>query len=164
MAASLTFGIFFPETKIGAYFSGRSVKSAIALYIFFIGLIYNLLLRDLIKPEGWQLFLDNMLHVFTPISYILFWGYFDATKKLTWKNGLFWLIFPCLYVIYSLIRGAFEDWYPYPFLAANVYGYKKILLNITVLLILSHFGALYLISDFYNFSFSGLLNFVRRKI
>lgn len=146
VAASLTFIIFFPETILGKYFSRRSVKSSITLYIFFVGLIYNLLLRNLIKPVGWQLFLDNMLHVFTPVAYILFWAYFDKREKLTWRNGLFWLIFPCIYVLYSLARGAFENWYPYPFLAANVYGYKKILLYVILLLCSTYFVGLILIS------------------
>jgi hypothetical protein len=27
-----------------------------------------------------------------------------------------WLIFPAVYLVYSLVRGPIADWYPYPFL------------------------------------------------
>ena len=33
-----------------------------------------------------------------------------------------WLIFPIVYVVYSLVRGPIADWYPYPFLDPNLDG------------------------------------------
>ncbi len=37
-----------------------------------------------------------------------------------------WLIFPLVYVIYSLIRGPYVDWYPYPFLDPRAGGYDGV--------------------------------------
>src|SRR5690242_8083233 len=45
------------------FFSRINVQSAIALYIFIVALVYNLVLRSQWNPKGWQLIADNLLHV-----------------------------------------------------------------------------------------------------
>ena len=135
IAVSLSFSTFFPKTKLGIFFSNLSVQTAIALYIIIVFLVYNTVLRGIWKPAGWQLFLDNMLHVLIPILYILYWLFFITKEKLNWKNGLYWLLFPLVYLIYSLIRGSIVDWYPYPFLNAAKLGYGKVIINIITMLL-----------------------------
>lgn len=134
IAISLSFSTFFPKTKLGVFFSQLSVKTAVALYIFIVFVVYNTVLRGVWKPTGWQLFLDNMLHVAIPILYILYWLFFVKKAKLNWKNGLYWLLFPFAYLIYSLIRGAFVNWYPYPFLNVAKLGYNQVIVNIIIML------------------------------
>jgi hypothetical protein len=46
------------------------------------------------------------------------------------------LVFPLLFAAYSLIRGAFSRWYPYPFLDAGNLGYGQAAANIVGILIL----------------------------
>ena len=42
---------------------------------------------------------------------------------------LLWQVFPLLYLIYVLVRGAIVGWYPYPFLdPAKVNGYGNVAL------------------------------------
>lgn len=134
VALSLTFSTFLNGTKLGNFLASLSVKTAIALYIFVVFVVYNIVLRGIWKPTGWQLFLDNMLHVVIPISYILYWIFFIKKEKLSWKNGFFWLIFPLIYLTYSLIRGAIVNWYPYPFLNAQKLGYEQVSINIVLML------------------------------
>ena len=134
VALSLTFSTFLNGTKLGNFFPILSVKTAIALYIFVVFVVYNIVLRGIWKPTGWQLFLDNMLHVVIPISYILYWIFFVKKQKLRWKHGFFWLIFPLIYLIYSLIRGAIVHWYPYPILDAQKLGYEQVSINIVLML------------------------------
>lgn len=134
IAISLSFSTFFPKTKLGIFFSNLSVKTAIALYIFIVFVVYNTVLRGIWKPTGWQLFLDNMLHVLIPILYILYWLFFVTKGKLNWKNGFYWLLFPLIYLIYSLIRGSVVNWYPYPFLNASKLGYGQVSINIIIML------------------------------
>ncbi len=46
-----------------------------------------------------------------------------------------WLIFPVVYVVYSLIRGPVADWYPYPFLDPNLDGgAAKVAITVVVLM------------------------------
>lgn len=135
IAVSLSFSALLPRTKLGNFFSGLSVKTAIALYIFIVFVVYNTVLRGIWKPTGWQLFLDNMLHVAIPILYILYWMFLVTKSKLNWKNGFYWLIFPLFYLIYSLIRGSAVGWYPYPFLNVDKLGLGQVMINIVIMLI-----------------------------
>ncbi|MCI3938335.1 Pr6Pr family membrane protein [Chryseobacterium aahli] len=135
IAVSLSFSALLPKTKLGKFFSELSVKTAIALYIFIVFAVYNTVLRGIWKPTGWQLFLDNMLHVAIPILYILYWMFLVTKSKLNWKNGFYWLIFPLIYLIYSLIRGSAVGWYPYPFLNVDKLGFGQVMINISLMLI-----------------------------
>jgi len=135
MALSLSFSIFLPKTKTGIYFSSISVQTAIALYIFIVALVYNSVLRGLLLLEGWQILVDNMLHVVIPILYLLYWFFFVPKAYLNWKNGMYWTLFPLIYLIYSLIRGAIVQWYPYPFLNAAKYGYEQVIFNVGIMLL-----------------------------
>ncbi len=69
VALSLTVCLLLPESGLGKFFSRPSVKSAIALYIAIVGIVYNLALRQLWKPEGFQLVADVILHTAIPIMY-----------------------------------------------------------------------------------------------
>lgn len=60
-----------------------------------------------------------------PIAMILDWVLNPPTKEIKWKHAVSWLLFPLLYVIYSLIRGALINWYPYPFLDPRIDGYGR---------------------------------------
>ena len=110
--------------------SGRKkVLTAILVYILTVGLTYNLMLRSLWKPEGLQLLADNLLHSIIPLLYLVFWLLFVKKHTLQWNNFLPWLIYPLLYLIYVMIRGAIFGVYPYPFIDVAQIGYPKALLN-----------------------------------
>ena len=110
--------------------SGRKkVLTAILVYILTVGLTYNLILRSLWKPEGLQLLADNLLHSIIPLLYLVFWLIFVKKHTLQWNNFLPWLIYPLLYLIYVMIRGAIFGVYPYPFIDVTQIGYQKALLN-----------------------------------
>ena len=129
VALSLSFQLGFPNSKQGQFFSSTTVSTAIAVYIFIVGLVYNLVLRGIWSPTGWQLVADNLLHVAVPLLYILYWYFFQDPEKLPWKALLSWLIFPALYLTYTLIRGAMVNWYPYPFVDAGKLSYGQVALN-----------------------------------
>ena len=129
VAVSLTVSLLNPASRTGTFFLKTSVQSSIAVYIFIVGLVYNLVLRNIWSPKGWQLVADNLLHVAVPVLFVLYWIIFTAKNILQWKNILPWLIFPMIYLIYSLLRGPVADWYPYPFLHAGQLGYGKVSIN-----------------------------------
>ena len=129
VATCLTILLLKPSSGLGSFFSKVSVQSAIAVYIFIVGLVYNLVLRNIWSPQGWQLVADNLLHVAVPVLYVLYWVIFTSKNILQWKNILPWLIFPMIYLTYSMLRGPLADWYPYPFLHAGELGYGKVSIN-----------------------------------
>lgn len=129
VAISLTVITFVPHTTIGSFFSKTATKSAIALYILIVGLVYNLVLRGIWEPVGWQLVADNLLHVIVPSLYLIYWLLFTPKGALNWADGISWVYFPLIYLIYSITRGYFTSWYPYPFINVNELGYREVLIN-----------------------------------
>lgn len=116
-------------------FSRRKTITAIAVYITIVGLVYNLILRFLWQPQGFQLIVDELLHSVVPAIFILFWLFFVPKARLKTKDILPWLFYPFIYVIYILIRGEITGLYPYPFIDVTQLGYNKVLLNSVVLVV-----------------------------
>ena len=143
VAFSLTVVIIAPNTKLGNFFSSITVQTSVALNIFIVGLIYNTVLRGIWEPKGWQLVADNLLHVIVPVLYVLYWIVFIPKGILNWKSGIQLAYFPMLYLIYSLIRGHFVGWYPYPFIDVTKIGYFGVFINSGfVLITFMLFGAI----------------------
>ena len=134
IAISLTFAVLMPQSAPGKFFSQLSVQTSIALYIFIVGLVYNVVLRSLHHWEGLQWWVDNMLHVVIPVLYLLYWFLFRTSGFIARKDSVKWILFPAAYLVYTLVRGSIVDWYPYPFLNAVNLGYERVLLNIAVML------------------------------
>lgn len=135
VAFSLTSVLVAPQSKSGIFFSGSSTQTAIAIYIFVLGLVYNLILRKLWAPQGLQLIVDNILHSAVPLIYVLYWIAFVPKENLIWKDAVRWLSYPAVYFLWVIIFGALTSFYPYPFIDVNVLGYPKIFLHAAILLI-----------------------------
>jgi len=123
---------------IGAYFllfrSGpdprwyNTARAAAASYMIVTGIVYNLLLRGIDLPQGSTLGWSNeVLHVVACVWMLLDWllvpGRTPIATREIWKV----LVFPILWVLYTLVRGPLVAdtvygnafWYPYPFLNPN---------------------------------------------
>jgi len=111
------------------FFARPKVLTAITVYITIVGLVYNLILSKLWNPEGMQLIADELLHSVNPIVFVLFWFIFVPKKALQWRDAFPWLIYPFVYCLYILIRGALSGLYPYPFIDVNNLGYNNALIN-----------------------------------
>lgn len=133
IAISLTFAALVPRSVPGKFFSQLSVQTAIALYIFIVALVYNVVLRRLHHWEGLQWWVDNMLHVVIPVLYLVYWFLYRTSGVIARKESVSWIIFPSLYLVYTLVRGSVVDWYPYPFLNVLNLGYESVLMNITIM-------------------------------
>ncbi len=129
VAISLTIVLVSPGAAAGRFFAKPSVIAAIAVYIFIVGLVYNSILRYTWHPTGRDRVADELLHVAVPVLYIVYWLAFAPKGSLQWKSPFYWLVFPALYIIYALIRGAAEGFYPYPFINVTDLGYGKVALN-----------------------------------
>jgi len=130
VALCFTYLLLMPRSKWGKFFARAETQAATALYIGVTGIIYNFILRGLWKPQGLQLVVDELLHSVVPVLFILYWLFFAPKKTLQWKSIFPWLIFPFVYCVYSLIRGAIAGFYPYPFIDVNLLGYGRVFLNI----------------------------------
>jgi len=133
VALSLTICLLMPQSGLEKFFSRPSVKSALALYIAIVGIVYNLALRQLWNPEGFQLVADVILHTAIPIMYVVYWFIFVSKGELNWIHPIWWLIYPLIYFPYTLIRGALTNHYVYPFVDVSQLGYSGVLVNAVML-------------------------------
>lgn len=129
VAFSVSFILLAPQSGISNFFKKPFIITAITVYIFMVGVGYNLLLRGTWHPQGWHRVSDEVVHVVDPILFVLFWYFFIPKNSLRWKYAFFWLSIPAVYLIYMLIRGAIDGFYPYSFLDPYKLGYTRMLLN-----------------------------------
>jgi hypothetical protein len=108
--------------------STEKINTGVAVYILIVFLGFNVLLRQLSDPQGWQRLDSELLHVVVPALYFLYWILFASKTSLQWKHALLWLAGSAIYFIYILIRGAIDGFYPYPFVNVNELGYPRALL------------------------------------
>ncbi|MGI8854402.1 MAG: Pr6Pr family membrane protein [Thermomicrobiales bacterium] len=79
-----------------------------------VGIVFSLLLRD--QDLGSLLpWVNVVLHYIMPVIVVLDWLAQPPKARLTPTQAAYWLIFPALYLAYSIIRGAIVGWYAYPF-------------------------------------------------
>ena len=117
-----------------------SFQTATAVYIAVVGLGYSLLLRHLVDLNGPHQLADSLLHDVIPVLYILLWLAFVRPRApLPWSAAQIWLLWPAIYLTYTLVRGSRTGWYPYPFLNADTLGYPRVFAMVAALF-LAFFG------------------------
>ncbi|WP_226391302.1 Pr6Pr family membrane protein [Penaeicola halotolerans] len=103
--------------------------TAITVYILVVGMVYQVLLRSLWTPVGMQRLVDELLHTFIPAFMLFYWFFFENKAVLKFSMIGKWLLYPLTYLVFILVRGAFSDFYPYPFVQVNELGYQQVLIN-----------------------------------
>ncbi len=121
------------RSRWASFFSSTKTYTAIAVYIVVVGIVYNIILRFLWQPTGLQQVVDEILHTIVPVLFFLSWMLYAATGSLKWKDSLPWLIYPTVYCVYVLIRGAASGFYPYPFIDLDKLGLYRTTINIVAL-------------------------------
>jgi len=106
------------------------LRGAATLYMVITGIVFAVLLAgvegSILTAVPW----DNIvLHYIMPVVLLVDWLVDKPNKSIAFKNSFVWLIYPVAYVIYSLTRGYFVDWYPYPFLDPSSNGYGGVLVT-----------------------------------
>ena len=129
VAVSVSAFFIAPGSGISNFFKTPFIITAIAVYIFMVGVGYNLLLRGTWNPQGWHRVSDEIVHVADPLLFALYWYFFIPKNSLKWKYSLCWLLVPAVYLVYMIIRGSADGFYPYSFLDPKKLGYIRMLLN-----------------------------------
>jgi len=124
-AVAMTASVLAP----GSFFGRPSVRTAIATYIIVVAIVYHLILRDLWNPQGWQWIADMSLHYVTPALFALDWLLFVPKGGVPWKTAIAALVYPLLYMGWTLWHGSWSGFYPYPFVDVSQIGLAKTLQN-----------------------------------
>jgi hypothetical protein len=112
------------------------IRNAAVLYMAVTGIVYAVLLSGqnlgLLLP-----WVNDILHKLMPVVVVADWLYQPARTKLKLKQSLLLLVFPVIFLAYSLIRGPIVGWYPYLFLnPAKAGGYGGVALYSAGILVL----------------------------
>ena len=134
LLVALALTIFCARPQAAQFLTRPSVRSALAVYVIVVGVVYAVLLRNLWHPHGVQLLADVVLHDAIPFLYPCYWLAFLPKGSLRWSDPAWWLVFPVLYFLYSMLRGAAFGIYLYPFFDVAQLGFARVTMNGIVLL------------------------------
>ena len=134
LLVALVLTIYCARPQAAQFLTRPSVKSALVVYIIIVGVVYAVLLRNLWHPHGLQLLADVVLHDAIPFLYPFYWLAFLPKGSLRWSDPSWWLVYPVLYFLYSMLRGAAYGIYLYPFFDAAQLGFARVSMNAIVLL------------------------------
>ncbi len=111
-------------------------RMSVTVYAVVTALVYNALLRG-IPDEGFVVtpWPGEIMHVWVPAFLLLDWLLSPGRPALRWTALRIVIIFPLVWVAFTLVRGAITGWYPYPFLEPAT-GIPSIALHIVGIAIL----------------------------
>jgi hypothetical protein len=108
-----------PATKRAELLRGASV-----LYMLTTGIVFAALLSGKHVPIPW---VNTIVHQIMPAVVAIDWLVDPPAVAIELTDALWWLSFPLVYLIYTLIRGPIVRWYPYPFIDPESRGgYLKV--------------------------------------
>jgi hypothetical protein len=110
------------------------VRGASVLYMTVTLVVFALLLAgtDVDVTLPW---VDTVVHRIMPIAVIVDWLIDPPTERIAFRSSLVWLAYPLLWTGFTLVRGAFTGWYPYPFLDPANGGYGTVAAYIVAILV-----------------------------
>ena len=135
VATVLTCELTSRESATRRWFLQPWVSSGIAVSIAVVGLAYNVLLRHLWHPQGWQWLADELMHDVMPLLFLAYWWCCVPKGALRLRHIAAWVIYPVVYFAYSLWRGHLLAVYPYPFIDVEKLGYPQVFVNAGGLLV-----------------------------
>ncbi len=125
----------------------RTLRLNGVLCIAVTGIVYHVALAGLSDLTGAASVANFLLHTTTPILGVLGWLLFGPRGRTDLGTVGWSIVYPLLWLVFTLIRGAAIGFWPYPFVNADDLGYTKVLLNcllVALLFLALAFGAMLL--------------------
>ena len=97
--------------------------AVVYLVVTFVVVILFLSGEDLQVAVNW---VDFIVHKLVPVYLVVDWLIDPPSTRLTGRQTLAWLAFPLVWVAVTIVRGAIDGWYPYPFLDPANGGYASV--------------------------------------
>ncbi|WP_433831547.1 Pr6Pr family membrane protein [Flavobacterium anhuiense] len=121
--------LFGGKCKLNFFFRKCTTIAAITVYILIVGIVFNLLLRPIVDLKGHHLIVSEIFHTVVPTLFFFYWLLFVSSEKISFKVILYWLVYPIIYIIYTLFHGILTNFYPYPFIDVTKLGFETALVN-----------------------------------
>lgn len=101
-------------------------RGAATVYIATTGVVYNTLLTGA-AVENTVPWSNDVLHKWIPLYAVVDWLLFSDRGRLLLRHVWWFLIYPAVWLVVVLVRGATDGWVPYPFLNPSL-GYGVVAL------------------------------------
>lgn len=117
----------FRPAHDGALF--RVLRLTALLCIAVTGIVFHTLLAGLreLTPSGELA--NLLLHTVTPLGALLGWLLAGPRPRIDRGTIGRAVLLPLAWIVYTFVRGAFADWYPYPFMDVSKIGLARAVLN-----------------------------------
>lgn len=105
-------------------------RGAAVVFMTVTFVVFALLLRDLQEQLNTNIaWVDTVLHRVMPVAVMADWLIEPPHGQLGFRRALVpWLAPPLVWTAFTMIRGALDGWYPYPFLDPDNGGYGTVAL------------------------------------
>jgi hypothetical protein len=104
-------------------------RGAAVVYMAVTYIVFAVLLRDLQEElQTHVAWVDSVLHRVAPIVLMADWLIEPPHQPIPFRRALVWLGFPLAWLAFTLVRGAIDGRYPYPFLDPANGGYGAVAL------------------------------------
>ncbi|PKA15350.1 Pr6Pr family membrane protein [Leptospira haakeii] len=100
------------------------------------GIVFNFVLQTVPKNDIIADTASRLEHDIAPIIAVVGWIIFGPAKTVTLRRILLAAILPIAYAIFTLIRGAIMEWYPYNIMDVPRLGYSGVAINIVGIFVL----------------------------
>jgi hypothetical protein len=108
------------------------VRGAAVVYLTVTLVVFALLLSgtNVDTAVPW---VNTVVHRVFPIVVLADWLIDPPSVAISFRRSLVWLVYPLVWVGYTLVRGAATGWYPYPFINPANGGYATVAVYIGVI-------------------------------
>ena len=104
-------------------------RGAAVVYMAVTYIVFAVLLRDAQEDLNTHVpWVDSVLHRVMPIAVMADWLIAPPQAAIPFRRAIMWLGFPLVWTAFTLIRGAIDGRYPYPFLNPENGGYGVVAL------------------------------------
>jgi len=138
----------FLALVIPRHYRAKSLfRGTILVSIIMTGIIYNFVLYNIFQDWGTvgYTFPRTVLHVVTPIGYLIDWLLFDKHGYMKWKDLRVWLAYPLVYCFAAIFVAIYFNFYIYSFFSIS-YGYTPLIIWISIFLCAFIFVSLLVVS------------------
>jgi hypothetical protein len=135
VAVSATIIALASHSRLGRLALWPPFAGAVTVYILATGIFYNLSsqLIELLITGWWQVS-SSSLHQLTPLLYLAFWVLAVRKGELRLRHVFWWLGFPLVYGVVTLVRGTMVGWYPYIFVNREFLGNLQLTINVGIMM------------------------------
>lgn len=135
----LTIALVYAKKEEKPFILGPMVRGAVTLYITVTLIIFALLLQIFYFPTEPLAIITNVLaHYLVPILFLIDWYFTKGKEHYERKYALYWLIYPFIYLGYSVILELTTGVNIYYFISINQFG--ALMIVFVVLLTLFFYG------------------------